>query len=646
MNRLLATATLVLLALAACDRSPSEGGGPIVLVQLAPDGRVLGRGETLTLELTVRDAGGEQPSEATLRGIAWASDDRSVATVEAGVVTGIAPGSATIRAELDGVSGSVRVAVADPAAGCDAEDPLGGPPVGGSWTVQGVEGQVICLPGGETGRDYALVPFHGSASPAGYAAVLLRGQGTVVPGPLPALDRLAPARTAAGRPRDDDFHRALRLRAEREIPTRASAAAPVVEGPLLALELRSPSVGQEVRINTALASCDSARMRTGRIVAVGTRSVVVADLQNPVGGLTDAEYASFGAAFDTLVWPVVTTAFGEPRDVDGNGRVVLFYTRAVNELTPPGSGAYIGGYFHPRDLFPVRTRDGISGCATSNVAEMFYMMAADPQGTVNGNVFSRTHVLEKSLGTVAHEFQHLINASRRLYVVRTSHWNEETWLNEALSHATEELVFHRASGLAPRQNIAAVHVQFGRAGLAYRSFQEENLRRYGRFLEELETQSPYDASTSGGDHSDLATRGAGWAFLRYAADRLGADDGRLWRSLVDGSTTGLANLQHALGVDPRPWVRDWLVSVLVDDLVPGVHPRHTQPSWHFRSFHTPFPARVRILGTGDMLLQAKAGSGAFVRVGVPPGTIARVSATSAADLALPSAVSVTIVRTR
>jgi hypothetical protein len=347
------------------------------------------------------------------------------------------------------------------------------------------------------------------------------------------------------------------------------------------------------------------------------------------------------------VWPVVTGAFGEPRDVDGNGRVVIFYTRAVNELTPPGSGAYVGGYFHARDLFPTRARDGIAACAASNVAELFYMLVPDPQGTINGNVFPRALVLEKSMGTVAHEFQHLVNASRRLYVVGTTHWNEETWLNEALSHAAEELVFYRVAGIAPRSNLTASNVQFGRPHTAYRGFQEENVRRYARFVTEMATQSPYDVSTVGSDNADLATRGAGWSFLRYAMDRAGTAEGPLWRALIDGSTTGLANLQQAFGTDPRPWFRDWLVSVYTDDLVAGAHPRHTQPSWNFRSLIQPYGAQVRTLASGsEITLQAKAGSGAFVRVGVPPATTARVRASSTPGIVLPSSVSITVVRTR
>ena len=69
---------------------------------------------------------------------------------------------------------------------------------------------------------------------------------------------------------------------------------------------------------------------SSRVAAVGEKSIVVADNENPTGGYTDAEYASIAATFDTLVFPLDTTAFGAPTNVSGRGKVILFYTRSVN----------------------------------------------------------------------------------------------------------------------------------------------------------------------------------------------------------------------------------------------------------------------------------------------------------------------------
>jgi len=90
-------------------------------------------------------------------------------------------------------------------------------------------------------------------------------------------------------------------------------------------------IGALVRLNVnSNEPCANPDYRIGRVVAKGTHAVVVADTANPSGGLTDAEYRRVAEQFDELVHPVVTQAFGEPADVDRNGRVVVFYTRAVN----------------------------------------------------------------------------------------------------------------------------------------------------------------------------------------------------------------------------------------------------------------------------------------------------------------------------
>jgi hypothetical protein len=645
-------AAAALLALTACERNPTAREDDVASVQVMPDERVLAVGETLQLDAVVRDEGGEEPSEERMGKLAWSSDNAAVATVSAaGAVTGVAPGTATIRAEVEGVAGTVRVTVAAvPAAACNAAA-LRSLAVGAGVTLGGVQAATVCLEGGALGHEYVAVPFHAGELNAGLYNVRMTGQGIL---PVAATSpSLSPSfAVAGGREQDESFHERLRNRSENDLSRHVGTALRYRTrraegtGPSLALNLRSAAVGQQVQVNTALGSCEGASNRTGRVVAVTNRAVVLADVSNPAGGLTDAEYASFAAGFDTLVYPVVTAAFGTPGDVDENGKVVIFYTSAVNALTPAGSSAYVGGYFHPRDLFPTRDRDGLAACATSNFSEMFYMLVPDPQGTVNNNAFSRELVLQTSLSTIAHEFQHLINASRRLYVVGTTHWNEETWLNEALSHVAEEVMFYHASGFSPRQNLGADQIQPNARALgAFRTYMDQNIRRYQRYLEDAEGQSPYDDAE--GDDNDLATRGAAWAFLRYAADRRASGtDTQLWHDLVDGSVTGFANLQQALGGDPRPMIRDWTTSVFTDDVVAGVEARFSQPSWRFRSFFGTWPLQTRNLAAGPLSVNLKSGSGAFVRFRVAPGQIGTFTARRSANEPLPSQVYVNIVRTK
>ena len=78
--------------------------------------------------------------------------------------------------------------------------------------------------------------------------------------------------------------------------------------------------------------------------------------------------------------------------------------------------------------------------------------APDPGGTLGGTV-SKEAVFHFATGIIVHELQHLINFGRRLYLVPDAQELEEVWLNEALSHMAEELVFYRATGLNPGADI-------------------------------------------------------------------------------------------------------------------------------------------------------------------------------------------------
>ena len=125
--------------------------------------------------------------------------------------------------------------------------------------------------------------------------------------------------------------------------------------------------------------------------------------------------------------------------------------RAVNELTQQNSSSLYLGFYYQRDLFPKTSAAGT--CPGSNVGEMFYLLVPDPTGVINGNVREKSDVIAYTLGTVAHEYQHLINASRRMYVNKYGAVFEEKWLDEGLAHSAEDLNFWAASGLSPRSNL-------------------------------------------------------------------------------------------------------------------------------------------------------------------------------------------------
>lgn len=473
------------------------------------------------------------------------------------------------------------------------------------------DGALLNVP--NTTGTYALVVVNTAANYDASVTVAVRGEGmtTVPPGGLTAVRAasgppfmtptpVAGEATDLPVPSDGALIARLRRIGAADVATRVATAratyaarASGTDGPR-----RSASAAVDFRVGDQLtfnartdSACAAPRARTGRVTAVGRRAVLVADVDNPAGGYADADYARLAAAFDTLVYPVDVRHFGEPTDLDGNGRVLVFYTRAVNELTPAASRTVVGGFFWNRDLLP---RTGKQACAGSNAGELFYMLVPDPAGAVNGNRRTKGYVDSTTVAVLAHEFQHLINASRRLYVLRAEHHDEEVWLNEGLSHAAEELVFYQAAGLAPdgqpgqspRARLTTATLAEQPGGLAALAvFNVPNLVRLSRALAAPRTSSPYGPDD---DAHTLETRGAAWAFLRYASDRSGQTDSAFYWRVVNSTRLGLDNLAAATGAGAAlpDWVRDWAVSNVADGAATTEDARgavaFTQPSWVFR----------------------------------------------------------------
>jgi hypothetical protein len=387
-------------------------------------------------------------------------------------------------------------------------------------------------------------------------------------------------------------------------------------------------------------ACTNAQPRGGRVVAVGGKAIVVADTLNPSGGYTSTDYQSIATTFDTLVDAVDTRNFGQPSDIDGNGHVILFFTSAVNALTPRNADYYIGGFFYSRDLFPTTANASADACASSNVAEMFYLLVPDPTGTINGNKFSKSFITSTTISTTAHEYQHLINASRRMYVNSAAEDFEETWLDEGLAHVAEELLFYARAGLTSRLDLDATAIR--RSAIAVSAFNDDQSANYGRLEEYLldpSGNSPY------ADNDSLATRGATWAFLRYAVDRQSVSESTIWSQLVNSTTTGMANLQRVFGGDVTSLFRDWSTSLLLDG-VNGADARYLEPSWNYRSLYSAlrtdgtYPLKTTSLVDGTPAsVTIAGGSAAYLRFAVSAGRTGSVSWG-----ALPTGVQLTVVR--
>jgi hypothetical protein len=416
---------------------------------------------------------------------------------------------------------------------------------------------------------------------------------------------------------------------------------------LRSLASAAPQVGDIFDINVEVDdACGNIKKRGARVVAISTQAIVLADTANPTGGFTAADYQRFAVRFDTLVYPIDVNNFGAPTDIDNNGKIILLFTRAVNELTPANSSSYVGGFFFGRDLFPTTDTQVAQGCAGSNTSEMFYLLAPDPTGQVNGNVRRTGFVDSVTTSVIAHEFQHLINASRRLYITPNVQDFEEGWLDEGLAHIAEELLFYRESNLTPRANITLPMLQAStQTRNAFNEDMSSNAGRYRSYLLKPSENSPFRADDS------LETRGATWSLLRYLADRkagsASASDAPTWQALVSTARTGISNLSAVFGNDLPARVRDWNIAHYTDDLVAGSPVEFTHPSWNFHNIYpalsgsgNTYPLKVDPLPSAGATGTLIGGAAAYYRFSIPAGTTANLTMTA------PGPVSARVIRVR
>jgi len=586
------------------------------------------QGNTQALTATVRSAVGTVITGQTIN---WGTSDAAVATVDgSGVATGAGVGAASITATSGLRSGSTTLGVCPNLA------------VGGTYTAVMPLASSLCFGGGAGAEEFTYMPVNLSSSSA--LSLTVTGTGIqAVTGP-PSPDRLNPSgpvlgNIRAGEPGIDEDFRTRLLQRDRDLAAqlhrsgnaliRRSASVP--GGPRRLITVGVPSVGDLMNLNVAQGCSGALDTRVGQVRSIGQHVIVVSDTANPPGGFTTAQYDSIALEFDSLAYAVDTTNFGGPTDLDTNQRVVAFYTRAVNELSPPASSVVVLGFFTARDLFS----SAPASCPRSNEGEMFYMLVPDPTGVVNSNVRTVSFVRGSTVGTMAHELQHLINGSRRIYLNGT--WSgllEEVWLNEGLSHIAEELVFYRASvGLAPRGNIVVTQLTTGpnasRRVAAFNTYANPNFGRWRGWLQRPDTSGPVKNVDA------LASRGATWSFLRYSSDRVNGVETAFWSSLVNTQTVGTANLSSAIGgASVDDWVRDWTAANYDDDAVAGVASQYTHPSWSFRSLYTALNGSYQLVprpltnGVGLTLSYSRGGGTAYARFGVPASGFAQVTALS------------------
>lgn len=336
-----------------------------------------------------------------------------------------------------------------------------------------------------------------------------------------------------------------------------------------------PSVGDTLSLKVpnanAANACQTYATVKAVVKAVGTHGILVQDAASPSGGFADSDYTSMSSEFDTYIYPTDTLHFGQPTDIDGNGHIILLFTPQVNAATPKGSSNILEGFFFGGDLFPV------AQCAESNEGELFYLLVPDPNGQFSDKR-ATADVRQDIRGTIAHEFQHMINLGVRLNEPDAT--DEATWLNEGLSHFAEELVGRAEEGYSDTQKLAIANIADYPSLDNFYAFFGQNIGRLYEWLIDPGTLGPTSAQAD----TSLAVRGAAWSLLRWTADHYANGNvAAFTRGLVAGPDSSVVNLTTHAGAPLDSLLAGWLTAIATSDAgVPGLDSRYTFTSFDIR----------------------------------------------------------------
>jgi hypothetical protein len=610
--------------------------------------------ETAQASAIVKDQNG---NPLTGKSITWTSLNQGVATVSsAGLIRGVSAGNATIQGSVDGVTGSATITVVAPAQSCAS----------GPTTVDIQPGEVKVLSSVDTkgcikiaatgaASQYVVVAANTNALPdqlASYAIKSDEGEtvpsGSLLVSPYRVSSQLSIATADQPGALQASFEANLRRMERRELNFAAGKQAyqsrVAKTGVKMSVNAAAiPAVGDKSTFKVPAkfdangkslgGSCTNFTSVTATAKYISTRAIIYLDDAAPSGGFTDTDFQDIATEFDNLIYPTDVDYFGTPLDQDNNSRVIILYTPLVNKLTEANSNGFVGGFFFVGDLFP---STGTNSCAQSNVAEIFYLLAPDPNGTINNNTRSTATVRQGTRGTIAHEFQHMINGSERFRSPVTEQF-EATWLDEGLSHFAEDLNGRAKKGFTETGNYTFSQLLPTSADINdYNAFFFQNFARFRLYLANPGPNSPISqyADTS------LADRGAAWAFIRYTADQYApnGDVKAFIKSLTPGPDTGVVNLRnHAGNISFDTLSAGWMVANYADDAgIAGLSPKYTYKTYDMRDnvrkiisnnpssqIYPLVPISVTGSGFSVTNLLARSASGNYFTFSRPPGGAAR-----------------------
>ncbi|MGH7471894.1 MAG: hypothetical protein ACRENP_28415, partial [Longimicrobiales bacterium] len=391
---------------------------------------------------------------------------------------------------------------------------------------------------------------------------------------------------------------------------------------------------------------------TARVRRMTAQAILLEDVGNPEQ-LTQPVVDQAMAAF-TTVYAIDVDHFGAPGDLDQNQRIAILVTKEVNKASSPPLGFVSYG-----DLFPT------TQCSASNEGEVFYLRSSDPTGQYTAGVYTATTLASNFTLLLAHEFAHIIQATRRRAAGSSF---MPSWLAEGLATGAQEVVGFQMLGLQNAANYGANTVYanlgadprffFNFAGdwIAYFGFDFTNRVKIAATPEEC---SWVGNTAAGGNPGpcQFATRllyGLPWLVVKYTIDRhLGgaANQKQYLRAFSDyRGTPGFAELQGVLGRTPSEMLAQWAAMLYIDDRYPAATALQLA-NWNIRNIvaawqspNADFIPRTRGFSNFTDNFTVRAGSSAYYEISGANRPATAVRFRGDAGVSLPPFMQVWIVR--
>jgi hypothetical protein len=311
--------------------------------------------------------------------------------------------------------------------------------------------------------------------------------------------------------------------------------------------------------------CTSPAIIQVEVRKVTPNAIFLEDVDNPAR-LSDEVIDGWMDFFETHSYPAIVSVFGEPSDIDNNGRVKFLSTKELNKMGPLG-------YVTTADW------ESRANCGASSEGEIFYTRGLDPEG-IHGPVVTEAGITAVFDRVLAHEYVHVIQFGRRIDAGSQPVGGPflSNWEAEGQATFAEMVVGMAAEGRSMGQDYGyavAGTFWYGKTFFDYRRYfgwaggenRTEGAPEQCNWLQY--TQVPCIIWLNYAVPSLL---------IQYLSDHFGLV--AVNSGMIDGTTTGFPNLEEVTGLTTGEMLARWGAALYVDGRIPGADAELTLPSWN------------------------------------------------------------------